>query len=87
MTIHQVYFEIPEVCHSLQKQTKEDFLREVNRDTPTDKIDDFMAKVDSLQKNIVHQNNIKNHKFRFIPLYSEVWRNILLLITLAINVR
>jgi hypothetical protein len=71
----------------LKQQTKHRVVLELNRDSPTDKVEDFLDKIDNVIFEIEHQTLIKkNRVLAFISANEDTWRKILLILTAVLNI-
>jgi len=84
--LEPVLFPIPEICHNLTNHSKRKLLHDVNRDSASEKIEDFVKRSDTLIFEINHQTQLMHHKWSRLVQWESIWRDILLLITIAINV-
>lgn len=84
--LERLYFEKPEECKNLKQQTKDRVVLELNRDSPTDKVEDFLDKIDNVIFEIQHQTRIKENRFlAFLSANEDTWRKILLILTAVLN--
>jgi len=84
--LERVYFRVPDICHNLEPKTQQQLLVSVKRDSPTDKIEDFVHKSRNITFEIEHQTHVRNTKyFSWIASLSYRWRLILQIDTFLIN--
>lgn len=84
--LERVYFKIPEICHNLKPKTKDQLVTSVRRDSPTEKIEDFVRRSRNITYEIEHQTQVEKVKmFSWIATQSYKWRRFLQIITFAIN--
>jgi len=84
--LERVFFQIPDMCHNLSDETKDKLIRGVNRESPVDKVEDFVVKSGLLKFEIRHQTRIANSKIGFLARQMNYLRNLLLIIVLVINI-
>ena len=83
--LQRIYFPILEQCKNLKDDAKEAVLFDLKRDSPSEKVEDFLEKSELLAHQIEHQTNITKSKLFWISEYDQVWRYILWLLTITIN--
>jgi len=69
----------------LSDQSKDELLKTVNRESPVDKIEDFLVKSNLLKFEIRHQTRIHESIFGWVARRTGLWRNIVLVLSLVIN--
>jgi hypothetical protein len=84
--LERIYFRIPECCYNLSKATKDRVIREVKRDSPEEKVTDFMSKLDSLAFEIYHQTRISKSKLGPIVQRESYLRTAVAIVTITINI-
>jgi len=67
--LERIYFRVPDMCENLKKETKEQLLLSLNRDSPTSKVEDFLEKSESLSFQIEHQTTIQVRKKKYINYF------------------
>jgi len=84
--LERIYFPVLSRCHNLKDDAKEAILFGLKRESPTDKVEDFMEKSELVSYQIEHQTNIENSGFFWISSYDWLWRLICLLLTVTLNI-
>jgi hypothetical protein len=85
--IERIFFRIPEVCHSLTDEAKDDLQEVVNRESGQSCIDDFFDRSQEVVFEIEYQEAY--HRSRFLSAFvgnKNVWRFTTLVVALAINI-
>lgn len=85
-SIEKVFFRVPEICRNLTDEAKENLMKTVSRDSPTEKIEDFVERSTVLNYEIQHQTKIKNTPvLRQIIAVSNISGYALIVLTFIMN--
>ncbi|KAL0145319.1 hypothetical protein V8B55DRAFT_1460552 [Mucor lusitanicus] len=70
----RVLFPVPEICQYLRQETKQRFLWNVKRDSPSSKIEDFVQQADMMIYEIENQAHVAHSKYlSSLTDYSAFW--------------
>lgn len=70
----RVLFPVPEICQYLRQETKQRFLWNVKRESPSSKIEDFVQQSDMIMYEIENQAHVAHSKYlSFLTDYSAFW--------------
>ncbi|XP_065834186.1 inositol 1,4,5-trisphosphate receptor type 3-like isoform X2 [Oscarella lobularis] len=84
--LHKVYFRVKDQS-ALREEVKETLKWNISRDSPTDKLRDFLEWGRDIQKDIQYQKKVRSHWLASLfVLGNSFWYWMVLLLTLALNV-
>ncbi|KAL0092132.1 IP3 receptor [Phycomyces blakesleeanus] len=84
--LSRVLFPIPEVCNYLREDTKQRFLWNVKRDSPSAKIEDFVQQSSSIIYEIKYQARVASNKYlSLLTEYSSFWWQASYGVTIILN--
>jgi len=94
--VENVYFRIPDMCFArgkfrLTERSKEDLIQDISRDTPEDRLADFLDRADDLQAEMEWQEKLENiggvlgKMWTLVSAQREMWKNISLALAIIIN--
>ncbi|CAO3631734.1 unnamed protein product [Cunninghamella blakesleeana] len=84
--LSRVLFPIPEICKYLREETKQRFLWNVKRDSPSTKIEDFVEQSNHMIYEIENQARVTyNEQLSLLTKYSSIWWKASFLVTLTLN--
>ena len=84
--LFRVYFPIPPVCRFLTPQVKDDFLSNVDRDSPQLKIAGFIEAMPDLIDNMEHTERLNRGLIKITQETVLKIRNLAYLVALTINI-
>lgn len=84
--LHKIYFRKPDLSRHLTKKTKNTITWEVNRDTPHDKITDFLERADEVVEDMRHQQALSQSPiYGFLANHSEEFLDLSFLAAIVLN--
>lgn len=84
--IERVYFRVLPVCHNLPLKSKEDLIRQVNRESQKTKIQDFYERSEDLLEEMAHREKLaQNSLFSRVAKEEQNILNASLLLSIFIN--
>ncbi|KAG0179979.1 hypothetical protein DFQ29_001424 [Apophysomyces sp. BC1021] len=84
--LSRVLFPIPEVCKYLREATKQRFLWNVKRDSPSAKIEDFVQQSNSIIYEIEYQAKVASNEYlSTLTKYSTHWWQASYAVTILLN--
>ncbi|KAI9318767.1 hypothetical protein BX666DRAFT_2026190 [Dichotomocladium elegans] len=85
--VSQVLFPVPEICKYLREDTKQRFLWNVKRDSPSAKIEDFVRLSDNIIYEIeTHARVARNPYLSLLTEYSMWWWRASYVVTILLNI-
>ncbi|KAI8071483.1 hypothetical protein BC940DRAFT_345102 [Gongronella butleri] len=84
--LSRVLFPIPDICKYFREETKERFLWNVKRDSPSAKIEDFVEQSSIMIYEIENQARVTyNEHLSILTRYSSLWWKVSLVVTILLN--
>lgn len=81
----RVYFPIQPMCHHITKESREELMLSVNRETPSNKIVDMMTRASDLIDEMIYNEKMAKHIFTPTVGKIEFLRNLSMVVTLFVN--
>ncbi|KAI8089424.1 uncharacterized protein BX664DRAFT_134002 [Halteromyces radiatus] len=84
--LSRVLFPIPEICKYFREETKQRFLWNVKRDSPSTKIEDFVEQSGHMIYEIENQARVTyNEHLSLLTKYSSLWWKASFVVTILLN--